>query len=30
VPAVLIALSMGPRLALYVILLFLVVQTIEG
>lgn len=30
VPAVLIALSMGPDMALYVILLFLVVQTIEG
>jgi predicted PurR-regulated permease PerM len=29
VPAVLIALSMGPDMALYVILLFLVVQTIE-
>lgn len=30
VPAVLIALSMGPDMALYVVLLFLAVQTIEG
>nr|WP_314546791.1 AI-2E family transporter [uncultured Massilia sp.] len=30
VPAVLIALSMGPDMALYVILLFLAVQTVEG
>lgn len=30
VPAVLIALSMGPDMALYVILLFLAVQTLEG
>jgi len=30
VPAVLIALSMGPDMALYVVLLFLAVQTVEG
>lgn len=30
VPAVLIALSVGPDMALYVVLLFLAVQTIEG
>ncbi|WP_420106888.1 AI-2E family transporter [Herbaspirillum huttiense] len=30
VPAVLIALSMGPDMALYVVLLFLAVQTLEG
>jgi len=30
VPAVLIALSMGPDVALYVVLLFLAIQTLEG